>query len=37
MSYVSVNRFDQVWALSADKKSLYFRMGVLEGMKIIYL
>ena len=31
MSYVSVNPFDQCWAISVDKRKLYFRMGVESG------
>lgn len=31
MSYVSVNPFDQCWALSRSSKKLYFRMGIEPG------
>lgn len=31
MSFVSVNQFDQVFALSKDKKKMYFRMGIEPG------
>ena len=31
MSYLSVNQFDQCFALSVDKKSLYFRIGCEVG------